>query len=193
MIDIRAEILNKLKASVTGSNPPVLPEKIRSSVPPTEHFKTMLTSIGGSVVELQNTEELALFIKDNYDSKSRILSCIGDLNEFETRSPGEGLPHQFDNVNLVILEAEFAVAENGAVWVTDQSMTHRVLPFITQHLLVVVPKTAIVATMHEAYDRIGDAAYEFGIFIAGPSKTADIEQSLVLGAHGPKTMTVILM
>lgn len=191
-MDSRAEILNKLKASVSESKPPVLPGAL-SSVPQIEHFKTMLTSIGGSVVELQNTGELTLFIKDNYDSKSRILSCIGDLNEFETLFPVGASPHQFDNVNLVVLEAEFAVAENGAVWVTDQSMPHRVLPFITQHLLVVVPKTSIVATMHDAYDRMGDVAYEFGVFIAGPSKTADIEQSLVLGAHGPKTMTVILM
>jgi L-lactate dehydrogenase complex protein LldG len=40
---------------------------------------------------------------------------------------------------------------------------------------------------------IGNATYGFGAFIAGPSKTADIEQSLVLGAHGPKTMTVFLL
>jgi L-lactate dehydrogenase complex protein LldG len=50
-----------------------------------------------------------------------------------------------------------------------------------------------VPTMHEAYARIGSADYGFGAFIAGPSKTADIEQSLVLGAHGSKTMVVFLM
>jgi L-lactate dehydrogenase complex protein LldG len=47
--------------------------------------------------------------------------------------------------------------------------------------------------MHEAYARIGSATYGFGSFIAGPSKTADIEQSLVLGAHGPASMTVFLL
>ncbi len=193
MTDSRAEILNKLRPSVTGSVAPAIPGSVRFKGIPTEHFKTMLTSIGGAVSELQNTDDLAVFIKDNYDSQSRILSCITGLNGFETVSRGEVRPQHYDNVNLVILEAEFAVAENGAVWLMDQAMPHRVLPFITQHLLVVVPKTAIVGTMHDAYDRIADASYGFGIFIAGPSKTADIEQSLVLGAHGPKTMTVILM
>jgi len=47
--------------------------------------------------------------------------------------------------------------------------------------------------MHHAYDRIGDADYGFGLFLAGPSKTADIEQSLVLGAHGSRSMTVFLV
>jgi len=43
-----------------------------------------------------------------------------------------------------------------------------------------------VATMDDTYDIIADADYNFGTFIAGPSKTTNIEQSLVLGAHGPK-------
>ena len=46
--------------------------------------------------------------------------------------------------------------------------------------------------MHEAYDLIRDADYGFG-FSLQPLKTADIEQSLVLGAHGPKTMTVFVI
>jgi L-lactate dehydrogenase complex protein LldG len=47
--------------------------------------------------------------------------------------------------------------------------------------------------MHQAYERIGNQEYGFGTFIAGPSKTADIEQSLVLGAHGARGLTVFLM
>ena len=70
---------------------------------------------------------------------------------------------------------------------------NRVLPFIAQHIAVVVNKENVVATMHDAYDKIGDVDYGYAAFIAGPSKTADIEQSLVLGAHGPKTMTVFLI
>ncbi len=72
-------------------------------------------------------------------------------------------------------------------------MPIRVLPFIAQSLVTIIHKSSIVATMHDAYHNIGDKEYDFATFIAGPSKTADIEQSLVLGAHGPKTMTIFII
>ncbi|MGZ3755769.1 MAG: LutC/YkgG family protein, partial [Mucilaginibacter sp.] len=103
------------------------------------------------------------------------------------------LPHSFQDVELGIIRAHLGVAENGAVWIKEDLVNHRVLPFICQHLAIVLNRQSIVPTMHEAYEKIGAEDYGYGTFIAGPSKTADIEQSLVLGAHGSRTMTVFLM
>ena len=105
----------------------------------------------------------------------------------------ESLPHAFENVDLAILKGHFGVAENGAVWITDKLMGDRSIPFISQHLALVINKQDIVPTLQEAYERIDYDPYEYGTVIAGPSKTADIEQSLVLGAHGPKSLIVFLM
>jgi L-lactate dehydrogenase complex protein LldG len=51
----------------------------------------------------------------------------------------------------------------------------------------------VLADMHEASEKLELMDYDFGTFIAGPSKTADIEQSLVIGAHGARSMTIFLL
>ena len=69
----------------------------------------------------------------------------------------------------------------------------RILPFICEQLIFVLERSALVTNMGEAYQKINSFKTGFGVFIAGPSKTADIEQSLVIGAHGPKQSVVILV
>ncbi len=96
-------------------------------------------------------------------------------------------------MDYAVLRGHFCVAENGAIWVTDDTLKHRVLYFIPQHISLVVPASQIVHNMHEAYQRITVGAHKFAGFISGPSKTADIEQSLVIGAHGARSLTVYLV
>jgi hypothetical protein len=91
-----------------------------------------------------------------------------------------------------VCEAEFGVAENGAVWLPGSRLGERSTLFLASQVLVVLERDAIVADLHAAYARIDMMSERFGIFVAGPSKTADIEQSLVVGAHGPKELTVVL-
>ena len=97
------------------------------------------------------------------------------------------------DVDLSCVAGQLGVAENGAVWVTGPSEPlHRAILFLTQHLVLVLPKAALRNNMHEAYAEIGVPQPGFGVFISGPSKTADIEQSLVIGAHGARSLHVIM-
>jgi L-lactate dehydrogenase complex protein LldG len=147
----------------------------------------MLVSIGGTVIEISSEAEIRNHLI------SILPSIVSGRIVDETHKSQNNTPHSFQNVDVTILRAEFGVAENGALWVTDDAMPDRVLPFICSHLAIIVTAASIVPTLHHAYEKIGLAKYEFGTFIAGPSKTADIEQSLVLGAHGAKTMTCFLI
>ena len=94
-------------------------------------------------------------------------------------------------VTVAVLRGGPAVIENGAVWVDEREMGHRALPYACEHLVLLVSEADLVETMHEAYARIAPSG-RFGCFIAGPSKTADIEQSLVIGAQGPRSLVVVL-
>ena len=102
-------------------------------------------------------------------------------------------PHELASVNLAVIEGQWAVAENGAIWVDEQHLPHRALPMITQYLAIVIRQSSIVPNMHDAYERIQVNRTGFGTFIAGPSKTADIEQSLVIGAHGARSLVVYIL
>ncbi|ACG74289.1 protein of unknown function DUF162 [Anaeromyxobacter sp. K] len=102
-------------------------------------------------------------------------------------------PHQLEGMDLAVLPGRFAVAENGAVWVAGEDLGHRAVFVIAQHLALVVPAAEIVNDLHEAYARIRFDGPGFGLFVAGPSKTADIEQALVIGAHGARSCTVFLV
>ena len=159
-----------------------------------QKYIDVLKGIGGRVYVVNNYDEIIAQIKEDFRGAKRIVSfekafapiaeLLSDYNED---------PHHFENADVYIVISPLGVAENGAVWISDKEMPIRVLPFIAQSLVAVIRKSSIVPTMHDAYNIIGNEEYGFATFIAGPSKTADIEQSLVLGAHGPKTMTVFII
>lgn len=193
MVSSREKILQAVRESKpTASALPAIPESTTFSDRKIERFTETLNNIGGQVIPVRNFDDIISYVRLNY-APQRVITTLPELADVGEVHWHEVGPHELADVEFAVLVAHFGVAENSAVWLTDPLMMHRAAPFICQHLGVVLSASDIVATMHEAYTRIGTDDYGFGLFIAGPSKTADIEQSLVLGAHGPKTMTVFVM
>ncbi|MBC7567960.1 MAG: LUD domain-containing protein [Pedobacter sp.] len=190
----RERILNLVKANQPDflELPEIFPSW-KTELSLTESFSAILKTIGGTIVQLNNLEEVAQYISTQFGEKGRIISTLPELADVTESGWKNNDPHEYENVDLAIISAHFGVAENAAVWITEELMHQRAVPFICQQLAVVVSAKTLVPTMHHAYDLIGEADYSFGTFIAGPSKTADIEQSLVLGAHGPKSMIAFLL
>lgn len=93
--------------------------------------------------------------------------------------------------DFFIYESMLGVAENGALWCQNLG-TNREKLFMCNDLIIKIKAENIVANMHQAYEKISFDNREFGTFIAGPSKTADIEQSLVIGAHGAMSLTIFV-
>lgn len=189
----REQILQKVKAAQPSLQPlPCIERRSGSGNLPAQ-FQAILESIGGKAAFLKKAEPIAEKVLSFFPEAKRIVSSITSVERYFLAEHKNLVAHSLHDVDVAIIEAQFGVAENGAVWVTENELKIRALPFICEHLVAVIREEDIIGTLQEAYQRIGMEDYSFGAFIAGPSKTADIEQSLVLGAHGPKTMTVLLV
>jgi L-lactate dehydrogenase complex protein LldG len=152
-------------------------------------FIKVVEFLGGQVIAINSYADMLPMIREHALVVATHPEFYPDgLQNWQTGDNGR----QLETVDLAIIKGQLGVAENGAVWVTDTELQVRALPFIAQHLAIVLKRSEIVPTMHDAYRIIGGPDAGFGVFIAGPSKTADIEQSLVLGAHGAKSLTVFL-
>lgn len=158
-----------------------------------ETYTATLKNIGGNPIVVENLAGIKDYIKEHFPAGKRIITSLSGFDTLAESNWQHQPPHELENVDLALFWAHFGVAENGALWLTEDILLQRAAPFIAQYLAVVLRAEDIVAHMHQAYERIGSDSYGYGVFIAGPSKTADIEQSLVIGAHGPKGLTVFIV
>lgn len=123
-------------------------------------------------------------------------NACGECNpdKVELRNPDTVVEaNDLNGVEVGIVRGPVGVAENGCIWI-PQTMKEKAMLFISEYLVIFLDKKNIVDNMHQAYERIAmHPLYNFGTFISGPSKTADIEQALVMGAQAARGVTVVLL
>jgi L-lactate dehydrogenase complex protein LldG len=96
-----------------------------------------------------------------------------------------------------LTECESLIVQTGSVCVTGRSSGGRALSVLPPHHIVIAHQEQVLPDLSAAYEALAKK-YRRGYpsfisFITGPSRTGDIERILVLGAHGPKKLTVLLV
>ena len=169
---------------------------------PLLQFMNMTKSVGGNAIEVEPGRDINELIKELYPGAKEIASNLPEIT-IATRNPDEvGRARDLNGTDVGVIRGMFGVAENGCVWIPQQ-MKEKAVCFISENLIILLPKSQIVNNMHEAYRRLRERdpksgldqfdQYGYGTFISGPSKTADIAQVLVMGAQAARSATVLLL
>jgi L-lactate dehydrogenase complex protein LldG len=160
---------------------------------PVAQFMQMTETVGGKAIEVKKTDDINLIIRNLYPEAKVFASNLPFISIAEKNPDTVATAEDLNGTDVGIVQGTVGVAENGCVWI-PQTMKEKAVCFISEYLVIIVDRQNIVNNMHEAYARIDmDAAYNFGTFISGPSKTADIEQALVMGAQAARGVTVLVL
>lgn len=194
-MDSRRAVLDALRAAAAPAAPAPDLSGLGASFPDAiARFAESLTAVGGALVRVPDRAALpaAASALAAQVGAARVVSAVPEVTG-SVALDDLADPHELEGVGLAVLAGALAVAENGAVWVPTAGLRHRGVFVVAEHLALVVEAADVVSDLHQAYRRISFPEAGFGTFIAGPSKTADIEQALVIGAHGARSCTVFLV
>lgn len=164
-------------------------------------FAEQLTAVSGNFIYCENGIEfieniLQLAEKFNW---RKIYCWEPELQEILAtyEFPFYKTDKDFELAEVGITLCEALIARNGSVMVSNQNAAGRRLSIFPHHHIVVARTGQMVMDLKDAFklikDKYGSQIPSMISTITGPSRTADIEKTLVLGAHGPKELFVFLV
>lgn len=189
-------IFNALRASARPIQTfarPDLPEA-HFTGDPFDTFAESLNAAGGTAVRVTNDDEAQAAIAEHYPElgDQGVYSLCPDLLASNRNWSADTPAPELESPYLSILHGTLGVMENGAVWVDKATLTIPAMAFWCEHLVLTVNANTLLPRMAEAYRQLHTDGQHNGYFIAGPSKTADIAQTLVKGAQGARTCLVLV-
>jgi L-lactate dehydrogenase complex protein LldG len=163
-------------------------------------FATELTQIGGSFVYCANEQELFNELKvlssarkfDRLYSLDESLIKLFEKGGLMVNSDREDI----GKTPLIITRSEFLIARLGSVLVSSKQMSGRLANFIPDLHIVIAEQNQVVEKVKDAIELLKkkyDSMPSMTTLITGPSRTADIEKTLVMGAHGPRELIVFVL
>lgn len=164
-----------------------------------KEFKTNLELIGGQVLFCDTKDEIAAQVKQICQSKNQDrLFCadpsLRSIVQEVVKTDSE--ESDFLNLNIGLTGCEFLVAHLGSVLISSAQISGRRLNVFPETHIVLAQEAQIVDYLDNAMEKMKEK-YKNKLpslisNITGPSRTADIEKTLVMGMHGPKSLIVII-
>ncbi|RTE66033.1 hypothetical protein EH243_10160 [Amphritea opalescens] len=195
-------VANRLSAKADNLIP------ARSQLPPAEQvelFKTMATEAAAELIELESLAEVPQACAD-WLTQHHVdqLNCASDteLSTLDWQPLDEQQIGRNERVaqvgDIASLTCSFTgIAETGTLMLHSSAQSPTTLNFLPDNHLVVLHRSAIVGCYEEAWKKLrqtfGETLPRTVNMITGPSRSADIEQTLQMGAHGPKTLIILFI
>ena len=156
------------------------------------HFRRQLEAMGGTSFDVADDAAARAKIAELFPAAKVVCSAVPEVPGAR-RVEQVRDPRELGDVDVGVVRSRLGVAEAGAVWLTQEDLVVNALGVLAQHLVVLLDPTAVVPTMHDAYALLDVAASPYGVFMAGPSATGDIEGVIIHGAQGARTLTVLFL
>ena len=137
------EILSAIRRQpVPRSELPSLDQRWITYPDPLAQFQSVLESVGGRCFPVADAHEANQVLSQTpaYAQAKEVVSLVDGIGRANIDLNAIDDPHQLETVDFAIIRGQFAVAENGAIWVTDAGIKHRAVMFICQHLAIILPR-----------------------------------------------------
>jgi len=191
---------------------PIQPRAWLPAVPPDEEgllvlfqrncvqLKTDLQLVSGiaaatrTMVNLRDAHQWTAVAAHHDSLLDQIVPALGLETQYTEERPDS---KSLEKCSVGITACDALIGQTGSILLTARSAGGRALSVLPPHHLVIARADQLVPDLPAAFELLS-ARYvknypSFITFITGPSRTGDIERILVLGAHGPKNLTVILI
>jgi L-lactate dehydrogenase complex protein LldG len=189
----RDDILARVRSKQPAPQPlPDVPLFKADPRPLLEQFKAGLVRMGGKFVDSAGAGDADAVVRRLFPDAKVICSATPEVTGNRLLAT-VGSPADLDDVDVGVVRAAFGVAETGSVWLTDTAFGVSALGFLSQHLVVLLDTERLLPGLQQAYRQRQWFDARYGVFLTGPSATADIEGVLIHGAQGVRSLTVIGM
>jgi L-lactate dehydrogenase complex protein LldG len=165
------------------------PDDGESNLP---YFLKQLEAMGGRSFDVADATAARAKVAELFPTAKVICSVVPEVPG-NRRIADVRDPHELNDVEVGVVRSPLGVAEAGAIWLSQHELVVTALGVLSQHLVVLLDPAAIVDTLHDAYGRLDLTASPYGVFLAGPSATGDIEGVIIHGAQGARSLTVLLL